>query len=505
MEATPPCPAPTKQKIQQSRWHTAVGASPPDDESAAAAFALDITEIRWDSHPFDPERFQWFMQNKRSVRPMRWSQIESRLHLSELRAEHRLEEGRPTLPLWQHYWQHHKKDNKLRSLEDNVITSQKPPDKPKKRPRAKEAAPEAPAAAPPAAIALPPAAPESEGHRDFLLSADPLSRTGSRPQILKAIACLVAKHTEASDQTRRFLSAKNLECLGCLYPTDTPSASGQPMDARTPESGALEMHRRAMRLERLASDLLQMLSGAGCEGLAADMAADAGCALAFWGGPGAEGDALWRDPGGKTGSALQPALAWMAANRGDALTRSYTVADELNWGLPLLATVWKCLQESKTPSRTLDRLAWEAGQCSRIRLAIYNRDKAPLISYGAHLTAVCQRLRSIGEALGAAPDPTPVLEFNTDNAWKCGQGRLELEPVRTACKQRLQAEERQIREMLRGVSLSHSPAVQAAAAIRRRQIEDMRTDTHTRGATRNLPATPSLPDAALDPRQYIPS
>lgn len=505
----------------QTRWHTAVAEAPPDGDTLEAVFAQDITEVRWDAHPSEPGRFQWFMLNRHSIRPLQWRAIEVRLRLAPLKEEHRIQKVNRNRPLWREYME----ALGLPNLESNVRVSPSAAPKPAKRKRPEPAAAEAPVAAiclpPPPPPAVP--APPTDGHREFLLAGDPLERVASRPRIVHAIESLLLQHVEPSEAVRRFLSTRNTQGIGCLYPRDCPKhASHPPADVRAFESGTLEMHRRAMRLERLASDLLVMLSGAGREGLGADMAADLGCALAFWGGAGAEGDALWRDPGGggagsgPSSSGLQQHLAWMAANRGDALTRFYAVADELNWGLPLLATIWRGLQERKGSPRVFDHIVCQVSECSRIRTTTHNRDKARLVAYGAHLTAVCQRLQAIASALQpplppqltvASPEggPPAAIPFDLEHAWKCGAGRLELSPARRACEQRLHAEETEVREMLRGLSLAQSPAVQAAQALRRRQLEEMRTDTHARQATAHLPPTPSLPAAAFDPRQYIPS
>ena len=67
----------------------------------------------------------------------------------------------------------------------------------------------------------------------------------------------------------------------------------------------------------------------------------------------------------------------------------------------------------------------------------------------------------------------------------------------------LKQEDSELEDALRILGITKAPAVKAVKKFEAAIRKVMRTDSHTRNATKHLVSSPSLPDAHFDPVQYV--
>ena len=184
-----------------------------------------------------------------------------------------------------------------------------------------------------------------------------------------------------------------------------------------PSASVLEAHRRAIELERVTHDLTEYLcrsmSKTDCmQGFPERHLKLAFTAISAGGGLFGSGKDFWTPApcslqaterliacfgNANVASALTDATLWLNRNRQAAFTRVYTVATELDWGIPLLGL---CFQQQATLAH-LDEEGKAQGMLRTLedelheRTNLYIKDLEPLLAYGGHLTLYVKELHAL--------------------------------------------------------------------------------------------------------------
>ena len=331
----------------------------------------------------------------------------------------------------------------------------------------------------------------------------------------------------------------------------------------TPYASVLELHRRALRLEGAVSSLSTYLAAVvqnshGLKRLSQLSLADAAAVLASGSGAYGTGRDFWT-PAPPSSSvvhkllgALSPAkdaappnqeAAWLAANRINAFTRLHPGITELDWGISLLALVFR-LQQHLARLETAEAAESLRGALQRDtanKLHVYYQQLLPLALYGGNLTKYLERVYALalafkplgdearidfpancklatlddsGRMLGLDGRPSPLGHLEFSLAGKA----VPLIPFPDTCRQlqplppdqlstlvsvRICHEETLIEEMLAmcfpSGSSGEPKALQAMRLGRSNMLVRMMDDSHLFQRTYVLPPTASLPDAVYDP------
>jgi hypothetical protein len=257
---------------------------------------------------------------------------------------------------------------------------------------------------------------------------------------------------------------------------------------------------------------------------------------------------------GKTdvSSSMADDAVWLHRNRHVAFTRHYTVATELDWGMPLLTLCFKF-------QATLAHLdEEEKAQCMlklfnedvRERIGLYIMDLEPLLLYGGRLTRYAQNLHELckthlgivakipgtkfkltfpgnckilninqdGKLIGPDGQPTSTGHFSLPEASLAdGGSRLPLpfpysccdihpnDQLKPLADARIAKEERLLKDMLTAIH-GNADEPRTVAVMRRglqstlRRLSD---DSHQARLTAIFPPTASMPSAAYLPEQLF--
>ena len=273
----------------------------------------------------------------------------------------------------------------------------------------------------------------------------------------------------------------------------------------------LEIHRRVIRLEKLAADLgnyiaEQFVNSESGQG------ADIDYIKRFGGGVHGAGAAFWSPSSSDICETdLSSSVAWMRAHREVAFTRSYIVADDVTWGFPVLCKLiilWK--QASPvTPAFALllDGLSAMIG----IRTNIMAQERLYLLRYGSHLTAYCRRLQALISTHALSP-PQNLLEANGSlSQGEFGESALPIDDglqgralpanadIIHSTIRRVEQEQLEAETVVRVLKIQlPAPATRSIQQFMKGVQLLMQNDSHLLNATICLPPTTSLPAAALN-------
>lgn len=237
-------------------------------------------------------------------------------------------------------------------------------------------------------------------------------------KVLQTIRALL-DFCKSDHRIKRFLDSSHPTSAWKTHPQGVKLelVEGRQAPAEEVFISTLEMHRRVLRLEQLASVLGQALYNAArmpqsANRAAALQAADfkdltfclgAGCGIhgegqTFWPSREAQVEgwralpdwplACW----GSTQSHLSDMLEWMRANREDSFRRLYLVVDELSWAFPIICQLVVLWKQSGTTRPTAAQVIDSVGGMLSIRASVIEQERVLLLRYGANLTSYCRFL-----------------------------------------------------------------------------------------------------------------
>jgi hypothetical protein len=344
-------------------------------------------------------------------------------------------------------------------------------------------------------------------------------------------------------------------------------------DGIHPSGSLLEAHRRVLELERVCHDLTDYLcrsmSKTDCiHGFSEQHLRHSLAVITAGGGLFGAGKDFWtRAPGslqaiGRITKALGAAdrsscmasdAKWLSEHRKSAFHRTYTVTDELTWGMPLLTLCYKYqatlahLDEKDKADSILKHFQDDLQERTRL----YIMDLEPLLLYGGQLTKYVRELHGLcnehfsalgripgtkyklsfptncklltlnqdGKLIGPNGQPTPGGHFSLPEATLSdGDSRPPL-PFPEACcdihpdvsslqqlaEDRVRKEDERLKEMLTTIFGNADDPSMIAAMRRGRSnvLRRLRDDSHLARLTAVLPPTASMPSAAYAPEQLF--
>jgi hypothetical protein len=251
--------------------------------------------------------------------------------------------------------------------------------------------------------------------------------------LIKAMYAMLPPELAAEARAGRFLGHEEVRFLPIIPGTLAESES------------AVELHRRAMALERRVSQLLRGLQGAAGDGLSAEEARDLDAAARCFPASDAAGLAVAPPSGSPpAGNGLDALLRAAQGARPPALQRVFLIVDHVTWAVPVLATLFLLRVDDLLGRRGM--IVAQIGSLNAMRERAARYDTLPLRRYGWILTVIARRLCRLTErATGALPAQPEVgqIEFAEERP-----------PADTANEQRLR--ESSMKEYTDHVSAAHT-------------------------------------------------
>jgi len=225
----------------------------------------------------------------------------------------------------------------------------------------------------------------------------------------------------------------------------TPSAASQHPQQNV---STVELHRRALKLEKAAADLLRSLTKAARNRvldramLSQAEADNLEAAFRYHGGVDRYGKYYWMESykagfiprilkANSEDASLAPVLKAMGETRAAAFHRRYLVADECTWGIPIAVRLFLESRSSRGGTSRMDilRIQAELQDLNKWRNLAIASDRAALLYYGGLLTTYYRCLQDISEVLGVSPakqangarQPQAPLLFEEDVPPPCPQ------------------------------------------------------------------------------------
>jgi hypothetical protein len=196
-------------------------------------------------------------------------------------------------------------------------------------------------------------------------------------------------------------------------------------------------------------------------------------------------------------------MCYLHANRAAAFRRSYVVADDGAWGMPIIARLHALHAAGVSLGHT--EVAADIGRLVRERQGAVMADRVRLVRYGAHMSHYCARLQLILRTLSATvPAVMAVARFPHDPEGFVLPVRVEQtypleeltdEAADLIVKARLDVERREVAAALQAMEITYSDALIHVHAITRGIRVAMGTDGHCRHQTCFLHGSPSLKNA----------
>ena len=297
----------------------------------------------------------------------------------------------------------------------------------------------------------------------------------------------------------------------------------------------LELHRRVLRLERAAADLAHHVKRvAGLNAVCVScqeqsVREDLECVIRYGGGLCGGGGDVWAHPfhvtGSETRSMLMLSTQLLRGSRQTAFAREYAPVEDTTWGLPMVCRLAVTLHATPlaTPKRLMDVLV----HFFSIRSHIIDQEKQPLLVYGAHLTCYCRRLQQLAMLTGPLPahlympllTADGVLQVYTQNGYVVAPAQADVPipiddrfcngpftspaDVRAMVQRRRKQETQEMHDILRLLGIRAPPAIACLHRFQKNVLACMCDDSHLKNATKHLPPTPSLQNAAFNAEQYM--
>lgn len=239
--------------------------------------------------------------------------------------------------------------------------------------------------------------------RGFVESTDHFAGGAGRDRsvlkaLIRSIYAMLPPEIVADARAGRFFGPEQVRFLPILPGTLVESES------------AVELHRRAMALERRVSQLLRGLQGAAGGGLSAEEARDLDAAARCAPESDAAGWAVAPPSGSPpAGNGLEALLRAAQRARPEALQRVFLIADHVTWAVPVLATLFLLRVDDMLGRRGM--IVAQIGSLNATRERAARYDTLPLRRYGWILTVIARRLGRLTERATAARPGVEPIEF----------------------------------------------------------------------------------------------